>query len=391
MNRGTNIIGQGSRLFFQPLEFVFNVGEEGGTFVQTKDTVTNEYIPDRRMTPIVLRPSLYVRDPSGFIEDGDRTDEMSVTWTYDGSVVKSTDATLSDNIYLSGKNLVIKSNLNKTFVKVEFDGVFTDKRRGENHNFHKEWNFTLQAATQEAISMSIDQPKVVRLSPFSPYDIVPISCQLFEGPSPLDDSYCTYTWQYKDGTSWTDISDLPLAKKLWLSSVSGKTIKVLQEHIQSIELRCVGIVKALSTNSAYTQYQQVRLYRYIGDVQKPKVVRTKGAVLTLDSTVVARKVELKYSGGDIAAEDILKNFSIHWFYAFGITSKTWNALDIYDSVEASMTIDPQELKKDTGFYYDGVVMGAEVLPLTALLPLTATGKYLTFGGKVLTAKEEVYE
>lgn len=390
MARGSNIVGEASRFVFQPLKFVFNVALEGGTFVQTKDTVTGEYIADRKKTPLILRPSLYVKDPSGFLENGDKTNELSVTWKYDGSVVSSTDSTLEENVYLDGKNLVVKKNLITSMVKVEFDGKFTDVRRGDVHKFHREWNFTLQAATQKAISMSIDQPKVIHLSPFIPYDIVPINCQLFEGPSALDDEFCTYTWQYKyaDETIWADVPSTPDAYTLWLSSVSSRTIKLLQAHIQSLELRCVGKVSGLSSNDAYTQYQYVNLYRYYGDVQKPVVKRTAGKIITLDTTTLGSKLFMKYSGGDIPDNDVLANFTIHWFYKYGITSTTWTMLPVYDCTEASMNISPSAMKNGS-FYYDGAVMGAEVLPVTSLLPLLFDTQVLMYGDQYLVAHAEV--
>lgn len=390
MARGQNIVGNAARLLFQNLQTVFNVYEEGGTFVQTKDTVTNEYIPDRRRTPLVLRPSFFVKDPSHFIEDGDKTNELSVTWKYDGSVVTSTDDTQGDNVYLSGKNLVIKTNLIKQSVPVTLDATYTDKRKGNVLKFHREWNFTLQPATQQTISMSIDQPPVIRLSPFNWYGFVTITCQLFEGPAAIDDDQCVYTWQYKKDGVWTDITSTPTADTLFVNAVNGKSITIDQAYTQFVELRCKGVVKNLSSNSIYDQYCTVRLYRYYGDVQKPVVLPIQGSIITLDTRTIASKLYMKYSGGDIKDEDVPKNFSIYWYYKNGISSNNWLPLPDYDCTSASMTIDPSSLKNGD-YFYDGVALGAETYPLTAMIPVKLGGKVLTIGGKFITAQTEITE
>ena len=49
-------------VIYRPLVYDFNMLEIGGSWLQKYDLTANEYIPNRALTPYVLRPYLGVED-----------------------------------------------------------------------------------------------------------------------------------------------------------------------------------------------------------------------------------------------------------------------------------------------------------------------------------------
>ncbi len=69
-------------IIYDPVETVFDVMPIGGDLVQSQNTITGEYSPDRALTPMVLEPSMQVVDhniTSGS-KTSDVTDRLTATW-----------------------------------------------------------------------------------------------------------------------------------------------------------------------------------------------------------------------------------------------------------------------------------------------------------------------
>ena len=57
-------------VIYTPLNVSVALVVQGGSLTQTHCAETDEYIPDRSITPLVLVPKVYVQDPDGVIPSG---------------------------------------------------------------------------------------------------------------------------------------------------------------------------------------------------------------------------------------------------------------------------------------------------------------------------------
>ena len=66
-------------ILYTPLDISLLMLEVGGNTTQNKSNVTGEFDPDRTLFPLVLRPSLVIKDPDHVLDDGDHTKKL-VYW-----------------------------------------------------------------------------------------------------------------------------------------------------------------------------------------------------------------------------------------------------------------------------------------------------------------------
>ena len=57
----------GGHIVHAPLSFAFQMLELGGSYIQKYNTIKKEYVPDRTITPYMLKPRLSITDPDGVI------------------------------------------------------------------------------------------------------------------------------------------------------------------------------------------------------------------------------------------------------------------------------------------------------------------------------------
>lgn len=238
----------GGNVVHEPLSFSFTMLELGGSSVQKFNAVSGSYVPNRQLTPYMLKPQLIIDDPEHLIAKGDYASSMvNVVWTvYSANklvkrkLTAGTDYTLgSDNSLTFSRN--VASN---EVVEINFSADYLDKTRGKVQNF--KWSKTLTTLEETSLSLSLElrSTSKVYFSPFKRYGQFPIEAVLTNGSLPVSADKCVYKWQRFDyeARNWVDIID---ATDVWY--VKGKdsgTIVVDVDFVQKVLLRVTAYPKS---------------------------------------------------------------------------------------------------------------------------------------------------
>jgi len=155
---------------YDPLNIALTLRVIGGSLSQRHNADTGEYEPDRSLTPLVIKPILYVQDPSGIISSGNKSFSTFSWYLLPADVADSvvldnfiaaelsnyliSSATEDYTVGLDGQ-LTVSENIKylkpKTLV---FVGTFADSRSG---------NAIKVAATALLSTLSVSEPASLTL------------------------------------------------------------------------------------------------------------------------------------------------------------------------------------------------------------------------------------
>ncbi len=297
---------------------MWQVLPQGGSLLQKYDAPSESFIPNRALTPLVLTPSLFVQDPDNTIPSGDYASEMSnVSWVLtltSGSSTSVLPATSGGetnySVNSSTKALTLFYNVPVgSVVHIKFSGDWTDTRRDQPYNFKWEGDVTSEAQTDLNVTLDTGRWKGdIHLMPFKNWGNFGVKVQLKDGPDDIEDSKCSYQWQWWDGSSFSDdFSECP-----WLESgARTKEIILRQDYIQNIKLRC----KAYAYGNINTvQYFSTKIRRWYGQFDYD-VEFTRGKYIRPNTTIVALEAWVANAKGFISNPS--KYFDMELFFGVG--------------------------------------------------------------------------
>ena len=313
----------GGRIVHSPLSFSFQMLELGGSSSQKYDAVSASFIPNRQLTPYMLRPQLVIDDPEHVIAAGDYASFLvNVVWSLTLSSGGSSSKLKAGSDYTvsSGNALSISRNVaTNEVVNIEFSADYLDKTRGTVSHFSWRKSLSTQEETSVSLRLDLKAPKKLNLSPFKSYGDFPIEAVLSNGSEPMAADRCVFLWQVFDYDSrlWRDISD---SDDLWY--VSGKasgTITVRQDFVQRAFLRVTAYPKAFP-DMQFSDTVLVR--RWYGQWEDTPEFAYAKFIMT-DTRQAQVQVTVTNRQGDIA--DPQRFFDIELFYRSA--SKTpWESL-----------------------------------------------------------------
>ena len=316
----------GGKLVHEPLSFSFSMLELGGSNVQKYNAITGAYVPDRSLTPYMLKPQLIIEDPEGNIVTGDYATSMrNVVWTLkvaDGkNVVTPTNFSVDDSHAITIRENIPTGKL----LSIDFRGEYYNATRNETTRFEWHKNCVTEEERPAVISLELRCPSKMNFSPFKKYgdnQQFPIQAVLRNGEADIDLKECTFKWQYFDfeEKQWKDIVDDDC---LWY--VSGKnsgTITVNVDYIQKVCLKVEGYPTAYPSEKEsastllrrwYGQWDDKYMFAYAQFIFKD----------TRQAKAVARITRGGLRGGDITNPQ--KYFDIEMFYRENATAD-WKSL-----------------------------------------------------------------
>ena len=353
-----------AHLLYQPLITNFEVVPFGGSNVQKYNGTDGSYVPDRTITPFVLRPHLVIHDPDGQIDDGDKTtDLINCRWTANGiSVVTGVDGYTVD----TNGQLTISHNVGVDIsIFLELTCQYLDPRREEVLTFKSNTTLSCVASQDYSIFLDIDAAQKKLLYVLDNTETTVISCQLRNGIINISDDKAVYAWQVFDGGAWRDISS---SVDCWyVSGQATRTLTVTTDRIQNILLRCMAHAIAYPD---VIKIQTTRLYRYYGQYEECLDI-IKGEYLTNTTPGTEVHCTVRNRQGNIT--DPCRYFDISILFAPNFVEKRWRKLS--STTEAYIT------KKDMNVDYSArPTFGVKVREKSAYIPLTIGGDILTAAG-----------
>ena len=296
-----------------PLSYGFHMLELGGSYIQKYDTITGNFIPNRELTPYLLKPQLTISDPDKLIPDGEYSSRLvNCIWTVKAwnngvevTLEQDEDYTIDNNTHaLTFMRNVAVSEL----VHLEFKADYVNTLRSEVQHFS--W-FKDLSTVGEAIwnvSLKVDAPSKMDLSPFKNRGRFNIMAQLMNGDNDLPDELCIYQWQYFDGDNWTDIPE----SALWyVAGKDAKGITIDQDYLQRAVIRVLAYPIAKPSEQ---KYHTILLRRWYGQWEE-RIELMQGKYVFVDDTKAAAQVVVANRQGDIASP--CRYFDIEIFFALG--------------------------------------------------------------------------
>lgn len=307
----------GGYVVHEQLSFVFTMLELGGSYIQKYNTISKEFVPDRTITPWVLKPNLFIHDPEGRLADGEYSLYMTnVKWTLEETRQgSSTVTTLSQgtDYTVDGKTHSVTINHNvgtEAMVKVSFAADYLDKYRGQVSHFTWQKTMNTEQETEMKFHLEIDYPSKVNLSPFKNRGEFPISGQAYNSNDVLKDDLVKYQWLVYDETTknFRAITD---DDAWYVAGKDTKQIVVDQEYIQKVLLK---LHATMAGDSTKTDYKATLLRRFYGQYEPDSYFET-GKYLFHDTTEVIIGSKVTNRQGDI--KDPASYFEIEVFYRKG--------------------------------------------------------------------------
>lgn len=308
------------RVVHAPLSFIFQIVEMGGSLLQKYDASSLSFIPNRTLTPFVLKPQLIISDPDGTIATSDYVAQMvNVTWTLtlvSGGICSVLPAASeSEHNYTVDavtKRLTLYRNTQpQEVVKIAFHGEYIDPRRNEVFKF--DWEKDCVTETQTDLNITLDAGKwrgKVRLVPMRHWGQFGIPVQLRNGPDDIPDERASYQWQWWNTETRAFSEDF--SEQPWLvSGEQTKEIIVDQDYIQDVTLR----VKAVAYGNANTaKYFVTRLKRWYGQFDYD-IEFLRGKYIFHDTTTVVLNAWVANAKGIIS--NPCRFFDMELFFASG--------------------------------------------------------------------------
>lgn len=349
-------------VIYRPLVYDFNMLEIGGSWLQKYDVTKKEYIPNRALTPYVLRPYLGVEDLDAGVKMVGTYALVNVSWTVDAQhdgikFVLGTDYSVNDSTH----ELIIRQNCDSYYAgKIRFEGEYVDSRRGDTQHFS--WSHdmsTVAAATSAKMILRINgnrQSCKINVYALGDISVLTLPAQLYAGN---DEVVATYHWQVFDNNIWRDINTGNTPDLWYVQGSDDKNLIINRAYIQRVLLRC------LSGGQSATCLVRRWYGQYDADIRF-----VTGKYITDDTLKCVGEANVTNRQGDIA--EPCKFFDIEILFDDG--TGHWTSVSTSETAEVNRS----ELNADTTLEHKFGLLCREK---TALLPITMGGKPVTMGGK----------
>lgn len=293
-------------VLYNPLSYVFEMVELGGSHSQVYDSLTQEFEPDRMITPYVLQPRLIVQDPDGVIHSGDVTSFMvNVKWSMHFStegvetdVDLDVDGSMASVDEKNGYKLTFYMNSHPSVaLKLKFYGEYLDTKRNEVQVFKWEKDIISETQLQYDFKLFLDTPNKTLLSPFRMREKISVTARLMNGDQDVT-TLSRFRWYWWTNGKFVNLDGIENSEDadyypLWLNFVSFSTLHVLQSRIQDVIIKCEATLNGQSVSKVF------RMRRWYGQWEEHLDMLTGQFVLPGQTRAVAlvsvsnRKEELE--------------------------------------------------------------------------------------------------
>ena len=345
-----------AHIVYNPLQVSFAMKLLGGTERQTYDAFTMVIAPNRVLVPLVLQPFLYVQDPDGYIASGDKTTELTnCKWYANGvELSSSTYWTIGDFGRLTLMRNIMPQN---SPCSLKFTCDYLDQRRQEVLPFEWETQLVTVDTTSVDLSMTVDVPNKLDLSPFKNRGSFQITAKVFNGSQDVsDNNNLTYHWMYYDTDTfqWVDLNPSSATQfELWCESINRNVMTVNQNYIND---------KLVAVTAIYGSTEVVQVFRLRRAYHQweENIDVVEGKYITPETT--HSKVEVKVSNRMGNVSDPCEYFDIEILFK-PTYSQAWRSI----SHTTEGTVNKNVLGTD---YTQQPTFGALVREKSAFQPLT---------------------
>lgn len=241
-------------IVYDPLNISTTMVVRGGSLTQTHCAETGEYIPDRSITPLVIRPEVYVNDPNGIMANG----KVALTGILWYEIPQDMVGQITGSSYLTGElsrylitnqtdgysvaqdgTLTVTKNIPYLEPKVlVFTASYPDTRSGKILRIQATATLSTLSLT-EAASLTLDKPASFVFNPISDSGVRSIKATFLLGGKAPNASRCKLAyWWYKTTDGAETLVD-PEEDLFYVSGQGTDTLTIDPRYVDGqIKLAC---------------------------------------------------------------------------------------------------------------------------------------------------------
>lgn len=271
-------------IIYDSLILTFAMIEVGGSTVQRKDAVSGSFDPDRSLFPLVLRPTLNVRDPNHILTDGDHSDKLLDCRWFIGSDSSGNRIYSDTSGFSLGDNgeLTVTRNVEpSTPLNLYFTCSYIDART--QNTFRNSMGVTLSSvlATELNLGIEIDAASKMPVSPFKTHKHRTITATFRNGTDEVPDSDAVYEWRVQDAVT-RSMRSITSDDLFYVSGQGTRSLVIDRRFIDKELIEVTAYHKAVPSRivSAHT-----KAYRWYGQWDE-EVCIVRGKYLRPDTTEI---------------------------------------------------------------------------------------------------------
>lgn len=182
------------RTVFTPLDTQFSLTVVGGgSTTQFFYTNENQYIPNRALVPMKLKPSLYIVDPDEKLMNGDHSSSLVVAW-YENNV-NTQIATGANYTVNADGSLTVKKNVPVSSpIQIICRATYTDARSGKPIVFEDRVPLNSIAKSDERVTVALDKDIIINYNPIKDNHLIDIKATVYIGSKVAPAANCAYFW-----------------------------------------------------------------------------------------------------------------------------------------------------------------------------------------------------
>jgi hypothetical protein len=364
------------RRTFAPLNVTCDLIVEGGALHQIHKPDTEEFSPDRAITPLTIRPVINITDLDGVFGDGNANAKLGhIKWlankvNVSGNSKYSIDTTKTTK---KGSLRVIQNVAAGAPVVLYFEGVIADTRNGTSIKVNGSVLMNTNTVSKEKVTVEIDKPSVIIFNPISTPSKLIINASV----------YLADTIQANGNT-----------KLWWYKRISNGTLVLLDIHDDLEYISGIGTSK-LAIDQRYIN--KIKNYRLVADFVKtgdpvPSVPTKRAAFI--DFSVRRRYGDWKakvLTYGDITAnQSIIKAKAIITSERRVITNPDeifdlqWYTVNASGTEQRWGTGSEDEIPANiSGIATGGIDVGVDINDRASLKANVLNGKAITLNNKLI--------
>jgi hypothetical protein len=194
---------------YTPLNEAFSLTVESGSLLQVHSADTDEYFPDRQITPLVIVPQFQIHDASGTIQSGDKTGDLSDVRWYENKELPANMITSGANYVIgTGGKLTVKKNVAYLSpVILLFTANYYDIRTGNVIRLHESVTLSTTSLLEYPVTLDLDHPASWTFNPVTDSGLCSITARLRLAGQPVAPEQEKYWWYKIESNNTVAITD----------------------------------------------------------------------------------------------------------------------------------------------------------------------------------------
>ena len=210
---------------YRPLQLTYGISVFGSVpGKQDYNADEDTYTPDYTITPLVLQPSVSIRDKDEVLESGNVNAELANVKWYEGSSTspigtESTDFEIIQDGDTKGQIKIKKNATVNNPITMRFYGEYVDSRTGQIFVINMSYLIQCKNSTECVPVLDVNAADVTIYNPLKDVDIQTVTASLRIGAKECDASKRKFVWEvYRtEDAMWTEVGQDELDYDITLS------------------------------------------------------------------------------------------------------------------------------------------------------------------------------